>query len=308
MAAIWFTALADVPESVGYVRFDGATVVSTRIRCTAAPSPRPLSQTGPGSIVDRAEPHRVVNFINVVGCGTGWSSPIRQNCRQVIESDTSPHNDSNPTDSGTSKTSTAGSPIGVDGRPILGSKNGTNGVKKTDRPTTRPPEPTPPGAGAVPPAGSLPTTSADQLPAQHEWSQSLLAQGQDHSPLSEPVSALDTPRLFQGEVTKQKVPCTTLLSLHWDGATAIPETVELDLVGFELLLNGAARSRGSRLAGGHPEGLARGRWHHVGSGCRSCRLRSEHEVDRGSHRRAEWLSARLSRRSRPRLRGEPRPG
>src|SRR3954468_21415933 len=29
-----------------------------------------------------AEPHRVVSFINVVGYGTGWSIPIRQNCRQ----------------------------------------------------------------------------------------------------------------------------------------------------------------------------------------------------------------------------------
>ena len=43
-----------------------------------------------------AEPHRVVSFISVVGCGTGWSIPMRQNCRQVIESDTSRHNDSYP--------------------------------------------------------------------------------------------------------------------------------------------------------------------------------------------------------------------
>ena len=43
-----------------------------------------------------ADPHRVVSFINVVGCGTFSSSPIRQNCRQVIESDTSRHSDSNP--------------------------------------------------------------------------------------------------------------------------------------------------------------------------------------------------------------------
>ena len=43
-----------------------------------------------------AEPQRLVSFISVVECGTGWSIPIRQNCRQVIESDTSRHNDSNP--------------------------------------------------------------------------------------------------------------------------------------------------------------------------------------------------------------------
>ena len=43
-----------------------------------------------------ALPQRVVSFINVVGCGTDPSSGIRQNRRQVIESDTSRHNDSKP--------------------------------------------------------------------------------------------------------------------------------------------------------------------------------------------------------------------
>ncbi len=41
-------------------------------------------------------PHRLVNFINVVGCGTDPSSEIRQNRRQVIESVTSRHSDSYP--------------------------------------------------------------------------------------------------------------------------------------------------------------------------------------------------------------------
>ena len=41
-----------------------------------------------------AVPHRVVSFISVVGCGTAPSSGIRQNIRQVIESDTSRHRDS----------------------------------------------------------------------------------------------------------------------------------------------------------------------------------------------------------------------
>ena len=41
-------------------------------------------------------PHRVLNFINVVGWGTAASKGIRQNRRQVIESLTSRHNDSYP--------------------------------------------------------------------------------------------------------------------------------------------------------------------------------------------------------------------
>jgi hypothetical protein len=41
-------------------------------------------------------PHRVVSFINVAGCGTCPSNGIRQNRRQVIESDTSRHSDSYP--------------------------------------------------------------------------------------------------------------------------------------------------------------------------------------------------------------------
>ena len=41
-----------------------------------------------------AVPQRVVSFTNVVACGTDPSSGIRQNRRQVIESDTSRHNDS----------------------------------------------------------------------------------------------------------------------------------------------------------------------------------------------------------------------
>jgi hypothetical protein len=38
-----------------------------------------------------ATPHRVVSFINVVGCGTRPSSGTRQNRRHVIESLTSRH-------------------------------------------------------------------------------------------------------------------------------------------------------------------------------------------------------------------------
>ena len=43
-----------------------------------------------------ASPHRVVSFINVVGCGTFASSGIRQNRRQEIESATSARKLSKP--------------------------------------------------------------------------------------------------------------------------------------------------------------------------------------------------------------------
>ena len=61
----------------------------------ATPSPRPPWPTTPRSARSTAVlPHRVVSFINVVGCGTAPSNGIRQNRRQVIESLTSRHNDS----------------------------------------------------------------------------------------------------------------------------------------------------------------------------------------------------------------------
>jgi len=71
------------------------TVVSTRIRlvrCSFAPAA--LANRVSLSPSTTADPHRVVSFINVVGCGTDPSSGIRQNRRQVIESDTSRHSDS----------------------------------------------------------------------------------------------------------------------------------------------------------------------------------------------------------------------
>ena len=75
----------------------GTTVVSTLIlvvRSTFASTAFASSASFNPSTA--ADPHRVVSFISVVGCGTGWSIPIRQNWRQVIESDTSRHNDSYP--------------------------------------------------------------------------------------------------------------------------------------------------------------------------------------------------------------------
>jgi hypothetical protein len=72
VAAIRLTAVANSPESVGKDTFDGTTVVSTRTReqrntfASAA-----LANNASFRPPTAAEPHRVVNFINVVGCGTG---------------------------------------------------------------------------------------------------------------------------------------------------------------------------------------------------------------------------------------------
>ena len=97
MAAIRFTALANKPESVGYATFAETTVVSTRIRVHRSSfASAAFANRASFNPSTAAEPHRAVSFIRVVGCGTGWSIPIRQNCRQVIESDTSRHNDSKP--------------------------------------------------------------------------------------------------------------------------------------------------------------------------------------------------------------------
>lgn len=79
-----------------------------------------------------AVPHRVVNFISVVGCGTRPSSGIRQNRRQVIESVTSRHKLSYPSRYRNFRNIIRRYvSIGVDGRPTRGSKNGTNEAKNT---------------------------------------------------------------------------------------------------------------------------------------------------------------------------------
>jgi L-asparagine transporter-like permease len=75
-------SLASNPESVGYDTFAHTTVVSTRIRlvrnsfCSAA-----LASSVSFKPATAAAPHRVVSFINVVGCGTDPSNRIRQNRR-----------------------------------------------------------------------------------------------------------------------------------------------------------------------------------------------------------------------------------
>jgi IS5 family transposase len=66
----------------------GATrtrLVRSSFACTA------LASSASFNPCTAAGPHRVVSFINVVGCGTDPSNRIRQNRRQVIESLTSRH-------------------------------------------------------------------------------------------------------------------------------------------------------------------------------------------------------------------------
>jgi hypothetical protein len=72
-------------------------VVSTRTRVQRSSfASAALASNASFNPSTATEPQRVVSFINVVGCGTGCSKPIRQNRRHAIESDTSRHNDSNP--------------------------------------------------------------------------------------------------------------------------------------------------------------------------------------------------------------------
>jgi len=91
------TALASRPESVGYDTFAGITVVSARTRLVRNNfASTALASSASFSPSTAVLPHRVVSFINVVGCGTAPSNGIRQNRRQVNESATSRHSDSYP--------------------------------------------------------------------------------------------------------------------------------------------------------------------------------------------------------------------
>jgi hypothetical protein len=84
--------LASSPESVGYPTSASTTVVSARtllVRSSFASAA--LANSASLSPSTAADPHRVVSFINVVGCGTCPSNGSRQNIRHVIESDTSRH-------------------------------------------------------------------------------------------------------------------------------------------------------------------------------------------------------------------------
>ena len=80
------------PASVGYTTFAAITVVSARTRAVRSSlAPAALARSASFSPATAGSPHRVVSFINVVGCGTLPSSGIRQNRRQEIESLTSAH-------------------------------------------------------------------------------------------------------------------------------------------------------------------------------------------------------------------------
>jgi hypothetical protein len=67
-------------------------VVSARTRPVRSSfCPAALAHSASFSPATASGPHRLVSFISVVGCGTGPSSAIRQNRRQLIESLTSAH-------------------------------------------------------------------------------------------------------------------------------------------------------------------------------------------------------------------------
>ena len=86
------TARASSPAPVGKTTFAATTVVSARTRpVRSSLAPAALTSSASFSPATGPSPHRVVSFISVVGCGTGPSSPIRQNRRQLIESATSAH-------------------------------------------------------------------------------------------------------------------------------------------------------------------------------------------------------------------------
>ena len=88
-------ALANRPESVGYPTAASTTVVSARtlsVRSSLAAAA--LASSASLSPATASSPHRLVIFINVVGCGTRVPNGIRQNRCQEIESATSRHNTS----------------------------------------------------------------------------------------------------------------------------------------------------------------------------------------------------------------------
>lgn len=82
--------MANNDESTRYATFASITVVSARTRfvlSTLASAALTNNESFNASIV--AGPHRVVIFINVVGCGVTPPRGIRQNRGHVIESPSS---------------------------------------------------------------------------------------------------------------------------------------------------------------------------------------------------------------------------
>ena len=79
------TALANSPPSVGYATVAAITVVSARTLAARSNfCPAALAHNASFSPATTCGPHRLASFISVVGCGTGPSSPIRQNRRQLV--------------------------------------------------------------------------------------------------------------------------------------------------------------------------------------------------------------------------------
>jgi hypothetical protein len=91
------TPLASNDESTGYATFASTTVVSARTRFVLSTlASAAFASSVSFSALTASSPHRVVIFINVVGCGARPPNGIRQNRCQLIESATSRHNGSNP--------------------------------------------------------------------------------------------------------------------------------------------------------------------------------------------------------------------
>src|ERR1700730_17350406 len=123
--------LASSDESDGYATFASTTVVSARTRFVLSTfASTAFANSASFKLFTAASPHRVVIFINVVGCGTLPPRGIRQNRDQLIESATSRHNGSNPSQSRYFKNiSRRYVSIGIDGRPIVAWKNAQYGSK-----------------------------------------------------------------------------------------------------------------------------------------------------------------------------------
>jgi len=137
--AILTTPLASNPESVGYATSASTTVVSARTRLI-------LSTLAAAALVNNASlspstastPHRVVIFINVVGCGTDDPNGIRANRCQLIESVTSRHTASKPSRYRYLRNiNRRYVSIGIDGRPIVAWKNARYGSKNRSSSNSR---------------------------------------------------------------------------------------------------------------------------------------------------------------------------
>ena len=84
------TACSSRSASVGKSMSASTMVVSTRsLRARSSLSVASLPSSAVLSCSAAAVPQRRTSLLRVVGCGTGWSSGMRQNRRQAIESPTS---------------------------------------------------------------------------------------------------------------------------------------------------------------------------------------------------------------------------